>query len=219
MINYLNLIIHTLSRFWAMLQQGDVLPLGYWNYLLLFIFVIIQGPTVKLLSGAVVSTTQLRLMAVISVATLASLCADIGWYYLGRTGKFQRYFRKNTAQRKKILGALQVAMEKHYFKVLILGKFSLGLTIPSILAAGISKLSWRKWFPTILFGEILFTCILVLTGFFAAESIKHADQTIKTIGIATTVIFLLILVVYLPYNIRKTLLEEKSTSSDQYRGA
>jgi membrane protein DedA with SNARE-associated domain len=126
-------------------------------------------------------------------------------------GKLQRYFRRKATRRRKVVDVLQAAMEKHYFKVLLLGKLSLGMAIPSIIAAGVSKISWRKWFPTIVLGEILYTCTLVLFGYFATESISHANQTIKIIGIAATTIIVLILVIYLPHTIRKILMEEGTT--------
>jgi len=207
MTTYINLFIETFPKFWNALQHGNVLPLGYWNYFFLFIFVIIQGPLVKLLSGAVASTTNLNLYLVILVSILASMTADIGWYYLGRLGKLQKRKSKHT-KRKQIAYLLQNAMHEHYFKVLVLGKISLGLAIPSMVAAGVVRISWRKWLPAVFVGEFLYTIMLILTGYFAAESLNHANQTIRFIGLAITGIFLLVLVIYLPYSIRKTLVKE-----------
>jgi len=216
MVTTFTLILDMFSRFWAALQHGNVLPLGNWNYIFLFIFVIIQGPLVKLLSGAVVSTTYLNLITVILVSITASMTADTAWYCVGRLGKFHRYFRRNSDRRKKMVDALLLGMEKHYFKVLLLGKLSLGLAIPSILAAGISKISWRKWLPAVLLGEIIYTTILVGIGFFAAESINHANHTIKLIGMVFTAVFIMTLVLYLPNTIRKILLDEQTNLNLTY---
>lgn len=207
-MTYISILFETFERFWNALQHGTVLPLGNWNYILLFIFVIIQGPLVKLLSGAVVSTTYLNLYLVIIVSIFASISADIGWYSIGRMGKFQRYFRRNTAKRQKMVEALQSAMHRHYFKVLLLGKLTIGISMPTVLAAGISKISWRKWLPVVVLGEIIYSILFVLVGFFAAESISHADKTIKLVGFIFTGIFLVILIIYLPNLLRKTLKEE-----------
>jgi len=209
MTTYINLFIETFPKFWNALQHGNVLPLGSWNYVFLFVFVIIQGPLVKLLSGAVVSTTNLNLYLVIIVSIFASMTADIGWYYLGRLGKIPNRNAKNT-QRKQIAHLLQNAMHEHYFKVLVLGKISLGLAIPSMVAAGVVRISWRKWLPAVFVGEFLYTILLILTGYFAAESLNHANQTIRIIGLSITGLFLLFLVIYLPYSIRKTLTKEQS---------
>jgi len=209
MTTYINLFIETFPKFWHALQHGNILPLGYWNYFFLFIFVIIQGPLVKLLSGAVASTTNLNLFMVMLVSIVASMTADIGWYYLGRLGKFQSGRHRNT-RRKKIAYMLQNAMRQHYFKVLVLGKISLGLAIPSIVAAGLAKVSWRKWLPAVFLGEFLYTIMLIMIGYYAAESLNQANQTIKYIGLTITGIFLLFLVIYLPVSIRKSLMKEHS---------
>lgn len=214
MITYLNLIINTLSRFWTALEHGHVLPVGNWNYVILFFFVIIQGPLVKLLSGAVVSSTYLNLYGVMTVAILASLSADLWWYYLGSKGKLETYFHKKNSKRKKMIEALQNVMQTHYFKVLLLGKLSLGMAIPSVIAAGVSHVPWRKWFPVVLLGEIIYTIMLVLLGFYAGESITHTNQTIRYIGIAFTAFLIIILIFYLPYNIRKTITKETQNLND-----
>ena len=208
MTTYINIFLETFPKFWNALQHGNILPLGYWNYFFLFIFVIIQGPLVKLLSGAVASSTNLNLYLVILVSILASMTADIGWYYLGRLGKIQN--KKSNKKRKQLAYLLQNAMHRHYFKVLVLGKISLGLAIPSMVAAGVVRISWRKWLPAVFVGEFLYTIMLILTGYFAAESLNHANQTIRFIGLAITGIFILVLVIYLPYSIRKSLEKENS---------
>lgn len=208
MPNYLDLILNTLSQFWLELQHGNVLPIGNWNYIILFILVIIQGPVVKLLSGAVVSNTYLNLFIVILVSIMASLVADSWWYFVGQKGNFEQFFRRKSAKSNRIVQLLLDAMQTHYFKVLLLGKLSMGLALPSIISAGISKIPWRKWFPAVLLGEVIFSSALVLTGFFAAESIGQANQTIKLVGIILTVVLILVLFIYLPRTIRKTLLGE-----------
>ena len=208
MITYLNLIFNTFSRFWTALEHGHVLPVGNWNYVILFFFVIIQGPLVKLLSGAIVSTTYLNLYGVMVVAILASLSADLWWYSLGSKGKLETYFHKKNTKRKKMIEALENVMQTHYFKVLLLGKLSLGMAIPTVIAAGVSHIPWRKWFPVVFMGEIIYTIMLVLVGFYASESITHTNQTIRYIGIAITAILIIILIFYLPYNIRKTITKD-----------
>lgn len=205
MLTYLDQLLDIFSEFWTALQQGNVLPLGNWNYFILFVLVIIQGPLVKLLSGAMVSTTYLNLFGVMLVSILASLSADTWWYFVGRKGKFEHYFRRKSEQRKKVVMALQVAMQKHYFKVLLLGKLGLGLALPSVLTAGFSQIPWRKWFPAVLLGELIYSSALVLTGFYASESLNQSNQTIRIVGIAFTAIFILVLIFYLPYTIRKSI--------------
>lgn len=218
MMTFFSLVIDTFSRFWTALQHGQVLPLGNWNYLLLFVFVIIQGPLVKLLSGMISSTSYLNLYMVMMVAILASLSADVWWYSIGRSGNLRHYLRRKSTRRKKMVDLMQGAIHRHYVKVLLLGKFSVGMAIPTILAAGISQVPWRKWFPIVLLGEVIYTSILVLLGFYARESIRHANASIRLVGIVSTTIIVLFFVFYLPHIIRKIIAEDSEPTDRSIDG-
>ncbi len=197
------------ASFWQALQHGAVLPLGNWNYLILFVFVIMQGPLVKLLGGALVANTFMNLFTVILVSILASLTADVIWFRIGRLGNPQRFLKRRSAKQKKVFEKLQIGMNRHCFKVLLLGKFATGMTVPAMIAAGVSKIPWRRWVPAVLLGEIIYTSTVVTLGFFAAESVKQVDQTLQAVGIGVTAIILLVLVIYLPRTLKK-ILEDSS---------
>ncbi|MGD2027468.1 MAG: VTT domain-containing protein [Anaerolineales bacterium] len=196
-------ILDLLSNFWNALQHGAVLPLGNWNYLILYVFVIIQGPLVKLLSGALVANTLMNIFSVILVSVIASLTADLVWFRVGRSGNIQRFLRRKPPKQRKLIEKLQTGMRTHYFKILLLGKMSLGMTVPSMVAAGASKIPWRKWFPAVLVGEILFTTSIVMLGYFAAESLDQVNRTLQAVGIGVSAFVLLFLAIYLPRTLRK----------------
>jgi membrane protein DedA with SNARE-associated domain len=208
MIAEASTLIDIFTRFWHALQHGAVLPMGNWNYLLLFIFVVIQGTVVKLMTGAVVADIFLNFYMVLVVSICASLVADIIWFRVGTTGNLERVLNKRPPKQRKTIQLLQKEMRRHYFKIILIGKFSAGLTIPTNLAAGMSKLSWRRWLPTVMLGEVIYTTLLLLLGFFAASSIKQVDETLQFAGIGVTVLILLFLFVYLPIKLKKILRED-----------
>ncbi len=205
---HLTSLLELFTRFWYALEHGQALPVGYWNYLFLMVFVIMQGPLTKLLGGAAASGHLLNLYMVFLISFTASLMADFFWYNVGRTGRLQNYLKKRPGNRKKMVERLQRSMHKHYAKVLLMGKLSLGMAVPALLAAGISKLPWRRWLPVVILGEGLFTSMMVLIGYFAAGSIAQVDQTLRIVGLGFTAIWLLGLVVLLPVVIKKLLLKE-----------
>ena len=102
----------------------------------------------------------------------------------------------------------QKGMKKHYIKVLLLGKLSLGLAIPAVISAGLCRIEWRRWFPIVVVGEILFTLSMVSLGYLAAKSILHVDNIIKAFGISTTMICLIILLIIIPKEIKKMLTKD-----------
>lgn len=208
MIAQATTLIDLFARFWHALQHGAALPLGNWNYLLLFVFVIIQGTLVKLMAGAVVADHFLNLYLVIVVSISASLIADIIWFRVGSVGNIQRVFKRRSPKQRKTIEVLQKGMQQHYFKILFIGKMSAGLAIPANLAAGMSKISWRRWLPPILLGEGIYTSMLILIGFFARNSLKQVNETLQIAGVGVSIIILLFLLIFLPLKLKNTITED-----------
>ncbi len=212
MMEHLVALVQFISRFWQALQAGHVPHIGMWNYVLLFFFVMVQGPLVKMLSGAVASTHVLNLFLILAVAVSATTLMDFIWYRVGSSGKLQHYFRKHTKKRQKKVAILQSALRKHYLKVLVLGKIATGMGVPVNIAAGLSQLSWRKWLPAILIGEVIQTALLIGIGYFAAESIGHANQTIQIIGLTFTGIMLIVILIVIPLTFRQIITNEQAAA-------
>ena len=61
------------------------------------------------------------------------------WYKVGLLGKLDRYYRKKKGKRKVLVELFQKGMKKHYVQILLLGKLSLGLAIPAVIAAGLCR--------------------------------------------------------------------------------
>jgi membrane protein DedA with SNARE-associated domain len=197
-----------LREYWTALQTGQAPPLGYWNYLILMVFVILQGPSVALLSGVGVSAGIFNPFLAGAASITGSLLADIFWYQIGLLGKLERYYKQRSNKRQKLVELFYKGMRKHYLKVLLLGKLSIGLAIPAVISAGLCRIKWRRWFPIVIIGEIGFTAVMITLGYFATESITHVDKYIKAAGISVTVICLVILIIVIPIEIKKLLSTE-----------
>ena len=197
-----------LGEYWSALQTGQLPPLGYWNYVILMVFVIMQGPTVALLSGAGVSAGIFNPFLAGLASIIGSLIADVFWYKVGLLGKLENYYQRRQNKRQKMVELFYKAMQEHYLKVLILGKLSIGLAIPAVISAGLCRIKWRSWLPVVLIGELLFTILMMVLGFFTVESLKHVDTLVKTVGISITVICLIIILFVVPIEMRKLLSRE-----------
>jgi membrane protein DedA with SNARE-associated domain len=173
-------IVEFTQQFWTDLQSGQLPELGAWNYILLSILIVWQGPVATLLGGAAASAGLMRPSLVFLAGIIGNLTADIIWYSVGRSGSLERFFEKGRlGKHKGRFNIFQSAMDRHATKVLLLAKLSAGLAVPALVAAGISKLSWRKWFPVVFIGESIWTGVLVLIGFYATEVIKQVEQGLQ----------------------------------------
>jgi membrane protein DedA with SNARE-associated domain len=168
-----------IQTFWTSLHAGQFPQLGVWGYLILAIFVAVEGPIATLLGAAAASAGLMR--------------PDSLWYSLGSAGKLEwllRYGRR-FGVRKRHLERLTEEMHNHATKILLIAKLTAGFIIPSLIAAGLAKVPWKRWFPVILSGEMIWTGTLVLIGYYATEAIKQIERGVEYVGIAASAFFLL----------------------------
>jgi membrane protein DedA with SNARE-associated domain len=94
-----------------------------------------------------------------------------------------------------IIARMEIEMRKHATRILFVAKLTLSLMIPALIAAGLVKAPWKRWFPAIFSGEMIWTGSLVLIGFYATEAIKRVEMGVEYAALGGTIIFVLFLVV------------------------
>ena len=84
-------------------------------------------------------------------------------------------------------------MHEHAAKILFMAKLTVSFMIPSLIAAGLVKVRWRRWFPSLFAGEMIWTGSLVLIGYYATEAIKRIEQGMEYLILGLSIIFVLFL--------------------------
>jgi membrane protein DedA with SNARE-associated domain len=193
-------LIEFLQTFWSNLQSGQLPELGYWNYFILSFLIILNGPAATLLGGAAAAAGLLRPQFVFLAGITGNLIADVFWYNVGARGKTDWIMKRGQrlGVRQKHIDKLSEGMDDHAVKVLLMAKLSLGLAVPTLLVAGITKVPWKKWFPVVFIGESIWTGALVLIGFYATEAIKRVEQGLEAFALGMTFLFLVFLVWFIP---------------------
>jgi membrane protein DedA with SNARE-associated domain len=191
----MDLLLKLTREFWVSLQSGQLPNLGGWNYVLLALFVTIEGPIATLLGAAAASAGLMQLDLVFVAASVGNLGADTLWYLLGYTGRIEWLFRYGRwlGLRPHHLGRLRRVMNDHARKILFVAKLTNAFIIPSLIAAGLARLPWRRWFPSILVGEVMWTGSLVLIGYYATEAIKQIERDVRYLAVIAPTVFLLAL--------------------------
>jgi membrane protein DedA with SNARE-associated domain len=128
-------------------------------------------------------------------AALGNLVADSLWYLLGYAGKIEWLFHsgRRLGVKREYLDRLQHGMRKHTLKILFFAKLSMSFVIPSLIAAGLVKAPWRRWFPALLGAETLWTGSLVLIGYYTTEALKRVEQGVEYFVLFGSAIFLVFL--------------------------
>ena len=186
-------LIAFLQNFSSYLRNGQIHQLGYWIYLLLALAVTVQGPAVILLAAAGASAGWMNPALVFFAAAAGDLTADMLWFTLGYAGKTEWILRfgRRLGVNRGSLERLEQAMYEHAGKILLMAKLTVGLVIPTLIAAGLIKVRWRRWFPAVFCGEMICTGSLVLVGYFAAEAIKRVEQSVEYFILGLSLVFIL----------------------------
>ncbi|HEX7976175.1 MAG TPA: VTT domain-containing protein, partial [Anaerolineales bacterium] len=175
-----------IQNFVLLVRSNQIPDLGVWNYVLLAVFVAIEGPIATLIGAAAASAGILRPALVFIAASIGNLTADSLWYSLGYAGKIEwiLHYGRWLGVRGHHLERLKTAMHDHAPQILFLAKISSAFIIPSLIAAGLARVPWRRWFPMVFGGEMLWTGTLVLAGYYATEAIKKIEKGIEYVALA-----------------------------------
>jgi membrane protein DedA with SNARE-associated domain len=178
------------------LRSGQLPQLGTWTYILLAALVAVEGPIATLLGAAASSAGLMEPGWVFVAAAAGNLTADSLWYTLGFIGKIDWLLRfgKKLGIHPAILARLENGMRDHAARILFVAKLTLSMIIPSLIAAGLVKAPWRRWFPAVFTGEMLWTGSLVLIGFYATEAIKRVERGVEIAAFGGALVFVLFLI-------------------------
>ncbi len=175
------------------LRAGHLPELGFYTYIILALLVLIEGPIATLLGAAAASAGLMRPWGVFAAAAIGNLTADTLWYTLGYLGKgnwiskLGRMFGASDS----LIKHLEQQMIEHAVRVLFLAKLTLSFIIPSLIAAGLLRIPWKRWFPALVGAETLWTGALVLIGYFTTEAIKRVQQWVEYTALGISLIFVL----------------------------
>ncbi|MGD0613754.1 MAG: VTT domain-containing protein [Anaerolineales bacterium] len=201
----------------AYLKSGQIPQLGYWSYFLLAIAVAVEGPITTLLGAAAASAGFMRPGLVFLSAAIGNLTADSLWYTLGYVGKIEWVLRfgRRLGVRPDILEKLEHGMRKHTIRILFIAKLTISFVIPSLIAAGLVKAPWRKWFPAIFGGEMIWTGFLVLIGYYTTEAIKRWRNGFEYLALFSAIAFVVIVLVVGRRMLRKQYTEEPDSQNEK----
>jgi len=185
-------LIDQLQQFLSSIDAIQLASWGLWSYLLLAFLVAIEGPIATLLGAAAASIGLMHPGFVFIAASTGNLTSDTLWYTLGYFGKIE--WIKRFGQRLRIsvekLERLEKMLRDHAPIILFFSKLTVSPMIPALIATGLIKYPWRRWFPYVFGGEMIWTGSLVLIGFFGVQAIKKVELGIEHVILAGSIIFI-----------------------------
>jgi membrane protein DedA with SNARE-associated domain len=135
-------------------------------------------------------------MFVFIAAATGNLTSDTLWYTAGLMGKMEWLFRfgKRLGINPGYLERLESVLKKHAPVILFFSKLTVSPMIPALIATGLIKYPWRRWFPSVFAGEMIWTGSLVLIGYFGLIAIKKVQLGIEHAILAGTILFIVFII-------------------------
>jgi len=188
-------LIDQIKQFLDNINAIQLASWGLWSYLLLAFLVAIEGPIATLLGAAAASIGLMHPGFVFVAASTGNLTSDTLWYTLGYLGKIEwiKRFGQRLGIKLEKLERLEQMLHDHAPIILFFSKLTVSPMIPALIATGLIKYPWRRWFPSVFAGEMIWTGSLVLIGFFGVQAIKKVQLGIEHIIVAGSIFFIVLI--------------------------
>ena len=180
--------INAFQQFFANLQSS-IPDLGVWSYVLLGLLVATEGPLSTLIGASASAAGMLQWEWVLVATVVGNVVGDCVWYSVGYMGRMKWLYDHGRwfGMRPHHVARLEREMRLHARKLIIFAKIAYGLIVPTLVAAGLARVPWRKWFPVVFVVETLWSILLVWIGFHTTAFIQDFEQAVHAIGVTLAV--------------------------------
>lgn len=148
--------------------------LSSFRYIVLFVGVLFEGPVVMVMAGFLVKTGFFALVPTYFLLVAGDLVGDVVWYAVGYFGAdtFVRKYGKFFSLTPDGIEGAKAAYRRHDTSILFISKITmgLGLAVPVLVSAGLSRVSFRKYLALNTLGEFVWTAFLMTAGYFFATA-------------------------------------------------
>lgn len=165
------------------LQQNLLNFILNYKYFLIFLLSVIEGPTIMAFSGFMWRLNYFNFLPLYLMLMAGDLVADALWYLVGRVGgdKFiEKYGKYFNVSEEKILKFKQT-FNRHQAKILFFSKITMGFgfALVVLIAAGLSKVPFKKYISINFLGQIIWTLMLMYLGYFFGSIYLIIDKSLK----------------------------------------
>lgn len=185
-------LLEQIRQFMSINNINQIASLGNFSYLILAVLVAIEGPVATLVGAAAASLGYMNPAAVFFVAAAGNLTSDTLWYTLGYIGKIEwiNRFGARLGVSMKKLTQMEDTLHNHARRILFISKLTVSPMIPALIATGLIKYPWRRWFPAVFAGEMIWTGSLVMIGYFGVQVLSRLQLGLEQVLLAFSIAFI-----------------------------
>ncbi len=176
--------------------QNFLSGLSYYRYVLTFFLAIIEGPMVMVASGALLRLGLFYFWPIYLTLMLGDFVADLGWYAVGFYGgrPFALRWGKYLSITPELLEKIEKFFKKHQTKILFISKITMGFgfALATLIAAGMVRVSFKKYALFNFLGGFVWTGLLLLLGYFFGQVYTLIGKGFKIAFVACLTIIVIL---------------------------
>jgi membrane protein DedA with SNARE-associated domain len=149
-------------------MQHVALLISTYGVFILLPIMIIEGPIITVIASFLASLGLLSLPVVYVLALLGNIIGDAGYYAIGRFGRerFIKKYGKHIGLHEKHIEYLEHHYENHFFKTILIAKVTEAPIVPTLVAAGLAKVDFKKYILLTGAIEIPKVALIVAVGYY-----------------------------------------------------
>lgn len=163
-----------------------------------FLGLIIPGETIILLACVYAGRGDLNIFIIVPLVILGAILGDNIGYWIGYKGgypfalKYGKYF----FVKKEYLAKAEQYYKEHGPKTVMVARFTAFLRGFAAVAAGISKMNYKKFFFYDAIGAILWSFVISIPGYFFGQNMQYLKKALDLIGIGILILFIILIVLH-----------------------
>lgn len=202
------------------LGQNVFIFLQHYGYWVMLPLMVIEGPITTVIAALLASLGAFNVFIVFLFSILGDLIGDITFYALGY--KFGMSFVRKIGKYVGITEKVVLKMEKYFIhhggKTIFVAKSTVGLCLATFIAAGITKMNFKKFLKYVFLGGLVWSGFLVAMGYFYGylwREIKKYIEWAGWIAVALAIVTFLMVTLYKSQKTKKLFNNNSSLKNEK----
>ena len=180
------------------------------KYPLIMVGAFAEGPVVMIATGFLLKHALLRLFPLFISLVVGDLVGDILWYSIGRYGAEPLIRKKGTWLGFTVEGFenIKARFLANHTNILLISKITLGFGLAKgvLMAAGASKVPFKKFILLNLIGEIILVTTLLLIGYFFGNTYSLVSEKYRVVFLVVIISIIILGLIFLTKKMKQRFL-------------
>ena len=159
-----------------------------WHYAWFAFLVFVEGPTTTIAGAVLAASGVLDPWKVFATAVASNLAADAFWFQVGQWLRTRGHWMEKVEKRYPLVRPLERKLRERAVAFLLIAKFTLS-SVPALMAAGLSQVSWRKVVGIVLLADSAWIAFLTLLGYLLWDKVAYLALGLRAAVIIGFLIF------------------------------